>query len=79
MGRESVGKSPEEYVAEQNRRYKGDWLDYEVAAYYYKKAQETGYGNSELIGERYRLCKELQLKYGEYIKRKKYFGLRRKI
>ena len=64
MGRERVAKSPEELVLEQNRRHKGDWLNYEVAAYYYKKAQEIGYGNSELIGERYRLCKKLQMKYG---------------
>ena len=34
MGRERVAKSPEELVLEQNRRHKGDWLNYEVAAYY---------------------------------------------
>ena len=59
-----TGKSPEEIVAEQNSRHKGDWLTYEVAAEYHKKAVSLGYGNNELKGERFRLCKELQEKYG---------------
>lgn len=59
-----TSKSPEEIVAEQNSRHKGDWLTYEVAAEYHKKAVSLGYGNNELKGERFRLCKELQEKYG---------------
>ena len=59
-----TGKSPEEIVAEQNSRHKGNWLTYGVAAQYHKKAALLGYGNNELKGERFRLCKELQEKYG---------------
>ena len=47
-----TGKSPEEIVAEQNSRHKGNWLTYEVAAQYHKKAALLGYGNNELKGER---------------------------
>lgn len=64
MAEGRTSRSPEEIVAEQNRKHKGDWLTYEVAANYHKKAKALGYGNNDLTGEKFRLCKELQEKYG---------------
>ena len=57
-------RTPEEVVRDQYRRHKGDWLTYEVAAAYRKKAEAYGYGNSELTGTRFCLYEELQEKYG---------------
>lgn len=57
-------RTPEEVVSDQSRRHQGDWLTYDAAASYRKKAEALGYGNSELTGERFSLYKELQEKYG---------------
>ena len=57
-------RTPEEVVRDQYRRHKGDWLTYEVAAAYRKKAEVLGYGNNELTVERFSLYEELQEKYG---------------
>ena len=57
-------RTPEEFVATQHQKYKGDWLSYEVATRYRKKAEALGGVNSELTGERFNLYIELQEKYG---------------
>ena len=59
----STDKEMERLINEQ-RKHKGQWLTKEVVDYYYEQAQKCSSNNSQDIGQRRQLRKELQERFG---------------
>lgn len=59
----STDKEMERLINEQ-RKHKGQWLTKEAVDYYYEQAQKCSGNDSQDIGQRRQLRKELQERFG---------------
>ncbi len=59
----STDKEMERLINEQ-RKHKGQWLTKEAVDYYYEQAQACSGNDAQDIGQRHRLRKELQERFG---------------
>ena len=53
-----------ERLLNEQRKHKGQWLTKEAVDYYYEQAQKCSSNNSQDIGQRRQLRKELQERFG---------------